>query len=216
MRATYISLAFGLIGCLLVSASEIHDASGLHVANEFEDKLGEHDPERKLELTVELPHAERLDERKLKSLTTRTRTDRFLDHSITRTKTKTVNGHPHIHTAGNHEDLEDTRVEQPQFYPFVRPPPEKNLDDATAPVDILSIGHTKHNWPTTLAERRGADNTDDPTYDFESSDAGRDVVLGDALTDASTVADVYPASDDRKRSAKNPDLRKWCLAHPNA
>ncbi|KAI6848767.1 hypothetical protein KC332_g2581 [Hortaea werneckii] len=216
MRATYISLALGLIGCLLVSASEIHDAYGLHVANGFEDKLGEYDPERKSELTVELSHAERLDERKLKSLTTKTRTDRFLDHSITRTKTKTVNGHPHIHTAGNHEDLEDTRMEQLQFYPFVRPPPEKNLDDATAPVDILSIGHSKHNWPTTLAERRRADNTDDPAYDFESSHAGRDVVLGNALTDASTVADVYPASDDRKRSAKNPDLRKWCLAHPNA
>ncbi|KAI7495187.1 hypothetical protein KC367_g7574 [Hortaea werneckii] len=214
MRATYISLAFGLIGCLLVSASEIHDASGLHVANEFEDKLGEHDPARQSELTVDSPHAERLEERKLKSLTTNTRTDRFLDHSITMTKTKTVNGHPHIHTTGHHDDLEGAPLEQRQSYQFVRPPPEKGLNDATVPVDILSIGHTRHNWPTTLAERREAeDTTDDPTNNFES---GRDVDLGDALIDASMAADVHPALDERKRSAKNPDLRKWCLAHPNA
>ncbi|KAI7260749.1 hypothetical protein KC345_g9989 [Hortaea werneckii] len=217
MRATYISLALGLIGCLLVSASEIHDAFGLHVAKEFEDKLGEHGPERKSELTVELPHAERLEERKIKSLTTKTRTDRFLDHSITRTKTKTVNGHPHIHTAGNHEDLEDTQVEQRQFYPFVRPPPEKDLDDATAPVDILSIGHTKHNWPTTLAERHQVEDTmDDPRSDSESSRAGSDSVLGHGLIDTPIIANAHSGSDKHKRNSKDPDLRKWCMAHPNA
>ncbi|GAB1739351.1 hypothetical protein NU219Hw_g4313t1 [Hortaea werneckii] len=217
MRVPYISLALGLGCCLLVSASEIHDASGFHVANEFEDMLGEHDSKRKSELTLELPHAERLDERKLKSRTTKTMTDRFMGHSITRTKTKTVNGHPSLHTTGHHDDLEGTPLEQHQFYPFVRPPPEKDLDDATAPVDILSIGHTKHNWPTTLAERREVeDTTDDPITDFESSHAGRDVVLGDALTDASMVSDVDRGSDERRRNAKYPDLRKWCMAHPNA